>query len=102
MESIGGGSIHALYNQQRTKTYMFTPESNRGFIRTALSSVSAFAKSVLSPRATKFVEAGYVDACMNITPAGVEAFHVIAMSKWGDELEAMADEVIAERKASSK
>ena len=76
---------------------MFTPDS---FVGRAVTKVSAFAKSVLSPRAAKFAEAGYVDSTMNVTPAGVEAIHVVAMTMWGDELEAMADGVIADRKAT--
>jgi len=55
------------------------------------------ARTLLDPRTAKLIEAGLVTECLTVTDAGVEAIHAIAVSKWGEELEATADAIIAER-----
>jgi hypothetical protein len=63
--------------------------------RTVVKKVSAFARKFIDSRTNKFIEVGYVTSCMELTSKGVEALHLIALDKWGDELEAAADAEIA-------
>lgn len=65
----------------------------------AVKKVSAVARALLSPRTAKFIEAGYMTECMKFTPKFDEAVRLIALDKWGEELEAKAT---AEIEASEK
>lgn len=78
---------------------MYTPSKERGFVGNAVARVSAMARTLLDPRTAKLIEAGLVTECLTVTSDGVEAIHAIAVSKWGAELEATADAILAERKS---
>lgn len=82
---------------------MFTPTEGRGSVVTrVVEKVTDVARSLFSPRVQKFLEAGYITKCNEFTPAYDNAMRLVALEKWGDELEAKADETIAAAAKASK
>ena len=80
---------------------MYTP-SDRGFVSTVVEKVTDVARALFSPRVQKFIEAGYITKCNEFTPAYDNAVRLIALEKWGDELEAKAEEAIEAAEKASK
>ncbi len=61
-------------------------EGKGGFIE----KVSDVARSLFSPRVQKFIEAGYITRCNEFTPAFDDAVRLVALEKWGSEIEEIA------------
>lgn len=70
---------------------MFTPNMEK-----VVERVSDVARSLFSPRVQKFIEAGFLTRCNEFTPAFDDAVRIIALEKWGKELEEIADKRIEE------
>jgi hypothetical protein len=79
--------------------HMYVDKSEGSFVTKAKHVVTDVMRSLFSPRTQKFVKAGYLTKCSDFTPAFDNAVRLIALEKWGEELEAKADEVIEEQDA---
>ncbi len=71
-------------------------ENNDGFIGRAKHVISTVARKFLDTRSQKFIKAGYITTCLEVTPKGVEALQALLFSEYAEELEKQADEDIAE------
>ena len=67
------------------------------FVTENVARVSSLVRSLVSPRVTKLIEAGLLTRELEVTAAGREAIHTIAVQEWGEELEAEADAIIKSR-----
>lgn len=75
---------------------MFTP--SRESVERVVEKVTDVARSLFSPRVQKFIEAGYLTRCNEFTKEYDNAVRLVALEKWGEELEAKAVEAIEAKK----
>lgn len=77
---------------------MYTAD-NRGSVTSRVKeAVTDVARALFTPRVQKFIEAGYLTRCNDFTPEFDNAVRLIALEKWGEELEVKAAEAIEARK----
>ncbi len=76
---------------------MYEQSEKRSFGSKVVGVVSTMARKLLAPRTQKFIEAGLVTECLTVTSRGIEAIHALAVEKWAEDLETVADEIIAEQ-----